>query len=135
MICFWKPDTKGRLNLMTFEEKLRDAQNQTQSLRMLEYLDTGKLQDELRMTPKNAGLNHRGPSINDVCTLPCPNVKFSTQTRKRSSNLHLLCSQSPAKKVKKLINFFGGGCGGKAEGENLHTEPAKNRKIVPKSLD
>ena len=92
---------------------------------MLEYLDTGKLQDELRMTPKNAGLNHRGPSINDVCTLPCPNVKFSTQTlssRKRSSNLHLLCSQSPAKKVKNLINFFGGG---KADGQNLHTEPAK----------
>ena len=23
MICFWKPDTKGRLNLMTFEEKIK----------------------------------------------------------------------------------------------------------------
>ena len=92
----------------------RDAQNQAQSVRLFEYLDREKLQDELRTTPKSTVLSNREPSNNDPCTMPCPDAKFSTLTlssRKISSNLQLLSSQSPAKKVKKLINFFGGGMG------------------------
>ena len=99
---------------------------------MLEYLNHERLQDKLRMTPKNAGLTHTGPSNNDICTMPSPDAKFSKLTlssRKISSNLQLLSSQSLGKIVKKLINFFGGKCGGKAEGQNLHTERAKINKF------
>ena len=80
------------------------------------------------MTPRNAGLTHTGPSNNNFCRFSNPDEKFSKLTlssRKRLSNLQLISSQSPAKKVKKLIDFFDGGFGGKAGGQNLHTEPAK----------
>ena len=46
-------------------------------MRMLGYLNNERLQDKLRMKPKNAGLTHTGPSYNDICTMPSPDVKYS----------------------------------------------------------
>ena len=71
----------------------REAQNQAQSMRMLGYLNNERLQEKLRMKPKNAGLTHTGPSNNDICTIPSPDAKYSKLTLssgKISSNLQLI---------------------------------------------
>ena len=106
-----------------------EAKIQTQSRRMQEYLEN---KDDLRMTPKRAGLTHTGPSNYDTCKMPSPAEIFSKLTlssRKRSNNLELCSTQSPAKKVKAHIHFVGEGGGGEADGQNLHTEPAKITKF------
>ena len=73
-----------------------EAKIQKQSRRMQEYLEN---KDDLRMTPKRAGLTHTGPSNYDTCKMPSPAEKFSKLTlssRKRSNNLELCSTQSPA---------------------------------------
>ena len=76
------------------------AKIQKQSRRMQDYLEN---KDDSRMTPKSARLTHTGPSSYDTCKMPSTAENFSNLTlssRKRSNNLELYSTQSPAKITK-----------------------------------